>query len=484
MPAAWRASLRPASFRSVPFLLLTAEGEHGRRFASHEYPLRDEPWHEDLGRKAKVLRLDGFVLEPGHIAKAKALIEAVEKPGPGVLTHPWLGDLTMVVTECRVRFSHAEGGMAAFALGFAEAGESLYPAPVKNAAGVVDRAAATAKSAISGRFLQNFTLDKVAGWVAGSAGGLLKDAFTAMGPIGEGIVSGAGKAAAWAGDLNQALATVTTIVRNPAALAGRVLGLVDLGNLSGITALVQTPLSVRTAIESFTRPGALSLSWKSFLPLSRFSATITALLDDDSYQYAGGGNWEPGPAPNAAGGSYYGGSGGSSTPIPVARRQEAINRAELSAFVRRAATIEMARTAVRQDFATAGDATAAAEAIADAVDRELATAGDEDGQALQALSIATQQALAARVPDLPRALVFRVAAAAAALDAPILDTLGRRFGYVPGATLPAIVIAQAVYGDTIAEVAARAEEIVARNRIAHPGFVPGGEPLELLSDAR
>ena len=171
MPAAaWRASLRPATFRGAQFLLLAAEGEHGRRYASHEYPLRDEPWHQDLGRKAKVLKLEGFVVEPGHIAKAKALIDACEKPGPGTLTHPWLGDLNVIVTECRVRFAHAEGGMAAFSLAFAEAGESIYPAPAKNAAGIVDRAASTAKSAIGGRLLQNFTLDKVAGWVADSAG--------------------------------------------------------------------------------------------------------------------------------------------------------------------------------------------------------------------------------------------------------------------------------------------------------------------------
>ena len=170
-----------------------------------------------------------------------------------------------------------------FQLAFAEAGESIYPAAAKNAAGVVDRAAATAKSAIGGRLLQNFTLDKVAGWVADSAGGVLKDAFTSIGPIGEGIVSGFGKAAAWAGDLNQALATVTTIVRNPAALVSRVLGLTDIGNLSGISALVQTPLSVRTAIESFTRDGGLAVSWQSFLPLSRFGTSIAALTDDGTY---------------------------------------------------------------------------------------------------------------------------------------------------------------------------------------------------------
>jgi len=43
--------------------------------------------------------------------------------------------------------------------------------------------------------------------------------------------------------------------------------------------------------------------------------------------------------------------------------------------------------------------------------------------------------------------------------------------------MPAIVLAYRLYGD-----AERADEIVARNRVRHPGFVPGGQPLEVLSN--
>jgi len=46
------------------------------------------------------------------------------------------------------------------------------------------------------------------------------------------------------------------------------------------------------------------------------------------------------------------------------------------------------------------------------------------------------------------------------------------------ATLPALVVAYLAFGD-----ATRAAEIVARNAIIirHPGFVPGGIPLEALA---
>mgnify|MGYP001305509633 CR=1 FL=1 len=44
-------------------------------------------------------------------------------------------------------------------------------------------------------------------------------------------------------------------------------------------------------------------------------------------------------------------------------------------------------------------------------------------------------------------------------------------------TMPALVVAHRLYGD-----ATRADEIVTRNRgiVRHPGFVPGGTPLEIL----
>ncbi|WP_035597779.1 hypothetical protein, partial [Halomonas salina] len=48
--------------------------------------------------------------------------------------------------------------------------------------------------------------------------------------------------------------------------------------------------------------------------------------------------------------------------------------------------------------------------------------------------------------------------------------------HTPAAPLPALVIAQRLYGD-----ATRDAEIVRRNRIRHPGRVPA-DPLEVLSE--
>ncbi len=57
-------------------------------------------------------------------------------------------------------------------------------------------------------------------------------------------------------------------------------------------------------------------------------------------------------------------------------------------------------------------------------------------------------------------------------------SLARLYSYSPVSTEPALVTAQRLYGD-----ANRAAEIIERNRIRHPGFVPAGAALEVLSDA-
>lgn len=45
-------------------------------------------------------------------------------------------------------------------------------------------------------------------------------------------------------------------------------------------------------------------------------------------------------------------------------------------------------------------------------------------------------------------------------------------------TLPALVIAQTLYGD-----GSEADQIVSKNSVRHPGFVTGGQTLQVLSDA-
>src|SRR5271163_2784072 len=96
----WATKLRPASFRGVRFYVDTANAEGGRRWADHEYPARNTPFAEDLGRAQRVWRFTGYVIGDTWPLQRDALIRACEQDGPGELVHPTIGGT--VQAACRV----------------------------------------------------------------------------------------------------------------------------------------------------------------------------------------------------------------------------------------------------------------------------------------------------------------------------------------------------------------------------------------------
>lgn len=79
------------SWRGIPFAVMGTGGEPGRKFAVHDYPFRDTPWAEDLGRKGRLYRIRGFVNGALCQAQRDLLVSATETKGNGLLVHPSLG---------------------------------------------------------------------------------------------------------------------------------------------------------------------------------------------------------------------------------------------------------------------------------------------------------------------------------------------------------------------------------------------------------
>ena len=89
----WRDRLRDASFRGVPFSVEDDDASFGRRVQTHEYPNRDKPFTEDLGRAARRLTVNAYVIGDDYADKRDRLIAAVETAGPGTLVHPQYGEM-------------------------------------------------------------------------------------------------------------------------------------------------------------------------------------------------------------------------------------------------------------------------------------------------------------------------------------------------------------------------------------------------------
>lgn len=143
-----------------------------------------------------------------------------------------------------------------------------------------------------------------------------------------------------------------------------------------------------------------------------------------------------------------------------AREQERINQAAFVQLVNCAAAAELVRQIAATDFASYEDAIDIRDRTAARLDRlalRQADAGDDDG--------------AAAYDALRRAMIRDVTARG--------GSVARLQRYTPATTEPALVIAYRLYGAVALEE--RVEQIVTRNRLVNPAFVPAGVPLQVLT---
>lgn len=151
------------------------------------------------------------------------------------------------------------------------------------------------------------------------------------------------------------------------------------------------------------------------------------------------------------------GHGRGQAPVPTttpARLQQAANQTAFAALIRRAALVEASRAAAAATFESYDQAAAIRQELADLLDLEAETASEAVYSALIALRVAVVRDVTTRGADLAR------------ISTTVLP-----------ATVPALVAAYKIYGD-----ARRDGDLITRNAstVRHPGFVPGGESLEIL----
>lgn len=146
--------------------------------------------------------------------------------------------------------------------------------------------------------------------------------------------------------------------------------------------------------------------------------------------------------------------------VTVTRKIQAANQSALVSFVKRTAVTEIARLAPKIGFDNQADAFAMRDRIGDLLDVEMDVASEN-----------TQDDLFRKLSDL-RAVTVKALSEKA-------PTLARVVNVVGQVTEPALVTAYRLYQD-----ANREGDIIQRNKLRHPGFVPGGENIEVLSEVR
>lgn len=396
----WRDEMKTqASFRGVPFKTTDAEQRIGRRTVLHEYPQRDTPFTEDMGRRARQYVVDGHVIGDDYLQQRDALIAAFEESGPGELVHPRYGRLRVAVLDyVSVKESQVSGGRASFSVTFVEHGDNQFPKTVVDTVAQVEAAATAVDAANAEQFGKEFNV---------------------AGPV---VVATSALAA-----LKKDLDGQLDLVRRVTSTADLAAIVASVAGVSGsLTALIRTPVNLAQSVISLSA----QLSLTVIRPLSAVAELRSVF----------GGN--PRPTGSALSGST--------------RARLLANESARADLQRRNSLSNQARVlsvALSVESLTASQARQLRDALLDQLDAEL-----EDSDPPAAVARALTQLRTAVAADVRRRG----------------EMMRETSTYQPQAVLPALVLAHRIYQD-----ATRADELVQRNGIRHPGFVPAA-PLEVL----
>jgi prophage DNA circulation protein len=133
IPAIWRQRLVPASFRGARFHCESNSRDCGRRIVQHEFPKKEYPYAEDMGRRSKTFDLRGYCIVFPHDTgdnlfqrdyrqPRDRLRRALDAEGPALLQLPTQAPEMVVCVRYRLTEEQRFGGYCVFDMSFQEAG--------------------------------------------------------------------------------------------------------------------------------------------------------------------------------------------------------------------------------------------------------------------------------------------------------------------------------------------------------------------------
>lgn len=225
---AFKDNLRPASFRGVSFFIDSSQYTGGRRVTFHEFPDRDVPYPEDLGKVGKTWKVEGHLLGEKYFETRDKLIEAVDKFGPGEFVHPYYGSLNVQCGAFSIDEDNKEGAYAKVSFQFYEAGDNRYPKAVDNKRAVLGDLSSAAKAAAKGDFDSLFSIAKMPGFAVDSARAAVANAALMFEKATRNVVATIEGIANLAYGIRNLRAEVNDLLQAPGKLSQRLLDSLDL----------------------------------------------------------------------------------------------------------------------------------------------------------------------------------------------------------------------------------------------------------------
>lgn len=120
--------LQEASYKGAKFLIGATRTDGGRKTAVHEFPNSDNREIEDLGLNRKSFSITGFIGNKNYFEDINRLLSKLDSEGPGILVHPWRGQIQVQLLNYTLNENPTELGKATFLMEFKALTEAVEPA--------------------------------------------------------------------------------------------------------------------------------------------------------------------------------------------------------------------------------------------------------------------------------------------------------------------------------------------------------------------
>ena len=419
--ASFFSQLQPASWRGVPFETFGGQAQFGRRTAVHEYPNRDVPWVEDLGRGTRRIQVTAFLVGDDVIAQRDALIAACEKPGPGELVHPTFGKLQVSLVTFSTSEHWERGRFFEANFTFIEGGARQFPGTAVSSAGAIADAAGANDAAADDQW-----------------GGDVAEQLAASQPVS---IAATPLMQSWTSSALSAVAQATNLM-NLATTAtgnfGRLLGQAT-GIVLGVEQAVTKPLNALFGAAAAARTAVSNAAAAARAAAVNLEVGTAATFQETSKAFA-----------QAIQGSAFTPADAISCSVAMlaANGSGSLSSTSTGDYLRRLGISQLAIASSQYQPSTAAEAVAVRTQVVGFIDAEIAIAGAQgnDGvyvamKALRAQVTLDMNAKGAQLPTLEVVSTPR--------------------------PMPSLVLAQRLYGDPSREV-----ELVRRAQPIHPAFMP------------
>jgi len=493
---------KKASFRGAFFFIRDVDRSIGRRNIVHQYPFRDDPYVEDLGRDTDDFTINGYVVQnednkQDYIDERDALITALRNPGPGTLIHPFYGEMIVsLMGKARIRESFAQGGAAFFTMTFVKVSDvqkteegfqkATQPKSISDYQESVDGSAENTIDLAEDSFGESYSPEDMPGYVSDSIMGAItslngmlrsvKGAIQAAFPaqVSKALVYLAkAKAGIDIVKITQACEFANSIgdmfngLRSILGMYGEILSDELLGSCSSsVYGYYSGPMSGAKVIstDSTDTTGFTNSTMEKSSQLNEYlgKTTVRAILAINRFGEEKGGE---NPSPY----------GGELDVVPINTYQRARQSANLVAIVNISITnalVIAAQGAVKIAYSSYDSAIEIMNEVVEEIDEFLLKLGNDSADtSYDNYNITVSDPKTYNGIESLRAIFVEAMKG-------IGGVLPKPINYkVPPATISTLVLSYDRYYDLSREV-----EIIGRNisTIKHPGFLPGGKNIEIL----